>query len=143
MENCAWDVASATREAVAHSFLQPLERAIPMVATEDIGRLAAKLLQNERSSAGVVELEGPQRVSPNDIADAFAQVVGRPVRAQAVPIESWQPLFEAQGMHHPMPRIQMLQGFNAGWLDFEGSRESIVIGTTPLIEVIRKLISKA
>ncbi len=44
MENFAWDVVSARDEGVIASFLQPLDRAIPMVATEDIGSLAAKLI---------------------------------------------------------------------------------------------------
>jgi uncharacterized protein YbjT (DUF2867 family) len=36
MENSVWDVASARNEGIVHSFLQPLDRAIPMVATDDI-----------------------------------------------------------------------------------------------------------
>jgi uncharacterized protein YbjT (DUF2867 family) len=138
MENCAWDVASAKEEGVVHSFLQPLDRAIPMVATQDIGRTAAKLLLDEWTGTRVVELEGPQHVSPNDIAAAFAEVLGKPVKAQIVPRDTRQSLFEAQGMKHPLPRIQMLDGFNEGWIDFEGSA---VKGEVPLIEVIRKLVS--
>ncbi|BAO91634.1 NmrA family NAD(P)-binding protein [Caballeronia cordobensis] len=142
MENCAWDVESARNEGIVRSFLHPLDRAIPMIATEDIGRLAAKLLQEEWTGARVVELEGPRRTSPDDIAAAFSQVLGRPVRAQAVPRESWEALFVSQGMRHPMPRIRMLDGFNEGWIDFEGSRETIVKGATPLVDVIRRLVAR-
>ncbi|BBQ00926.1 NmrA family protein (plasmid) [Burkholderia sp. SFA1] len=142
MENCAWDVESARNEGIVRSFLQPLDRAIPMIATDDIGRLAAKLLQEEWTGARVVELEGPRRTSPDDIAAAFSQVLGRPVRAQAVPRESWEALFVSQGMRHPMPRIRMLDGFNEGWIDFEGSRETIVKGATPLVDVIRRLVAR-
>ncbi|AET93809.1 NmrA family protein (plasmid) [Burkholderia sp. YI23] len=142
MENCAWDVESARNEGIVRSFLQPLDRAIPMIATDDIGRLAAKLLQEEWTGARVVELEGPRRTSPDDIAAAFSQVLGRPVRAQAVPRESWEALFVSQGMRHPMPRIRMLDGFNEGWIDFEGSRDTIVKGATPLVDVIRRLVAR-
>ena len=142
MENCAWDVDAARNEGIVRSFLQPLDRAIPMIATDDIGRLAAKLLQEDWAGARVVELEGPQRVSPEDIAAAFSQVLGKPVRAQAVPRASWEPLFVSQGMKHPMPRIRMLDGFNEGWIDFEGRGEDIVKGTTPLVDVIRKLVAR-
>ncbi|SAK44898.1 NmrA family protein [Caballeronia calidae] len=142
MENCAWDVDSARNEGIVRSFLQPLDRAIPMIATGDIGELAAKLLQEEWSGARVVELEGPQRTSPHDIAAAFAEVLGQPVRAQAVPRESWESLFVSQGMKHPTPRIRMLDGFNEGWIDFEGRREDIVKGTTPLVDVIRTLVAR-
>lgn len=142
MENCAWDVESARSEGIVRSFLQPLDRAIPMIATDDIGSLAAKLLQEEWTGARVVELEGPRRTSPDDIAAAFSQVLGQPVRAQAVPRDSWEALFVSQGMQHPMPRIRMLDGFNEGWIDFEGSRETIVKGATPLVDVICRLVAR-
>ena len=45
MENSAWDVAPATTNGLIQSFLQPLDKPIPMVATADIGRVAAELLQ--------------------------------------------------------------------------------------------------
>ena len=85
LENAAWDVATARDTGVIHSFLQPLDRSVPMVATEDVGRTAAALLQDEWTGARIVELEGPRRVSPNDLAAAFARVLGRPVQAEAVP----------------------------------------------------------
>src|ERR1700728_3472283 len=44
MENAAWDVASA-RQGNIQSYLQPLERPIPMIAADDVGRAAAALLQ--------------------------------------------------------------------------------------------------
>ncbi|MDR5817030.1 NmrA family NAD(P)-binding protein [Caballeronia sp. LZ033] len=139
MENCAWDVASARDEGVVRSFLQPAEHAIPMVATDDIGRLAAQLMQEKWQGVRVVELEGPARVRPVDIAAAFSEVLGKLVRVEIVLRDTWEALFTSQGMRHPLPRMQMLDGFNEGWIDFEGRRENIVKGTTPLVEVIRKL----
>lgn len=142
MENCAWDVDSARNEGIVRSFLQPLDRAIPMIATDDIGELAAKLMQERWPGVRIVELEGPRRTSPDDIAAAFAQVLGKPVRAQAVARDTWEALFVSQGMKHPTPRIQMLDGFNEGWIDFERQREHIVKGETPLVDVIRKLVAR-
>jgi len=99
-------------------------------------------MQERWPGVRIVELEGPRRTSPDDIAAAFAQVLGKPVRAQAVPRDTWEALFVSQGMTHPTPRIQMLDGFNEGWIDFEGQREHIVKGTTPLVDVIRKLVAR-
>ena len=45
MENAAWDVGPARDDGVIPSFLQPLDRPVPMVATADIGRVGAELLQ--------------------------------------------------------------------------------------------------
>jgi uncharacterized protein YbjT (DUF2867 family) len=140
MENAAWDVAPAREKGVIPSFLQPLDRKIPMVATADIGRVAGKLLQEKWSSSCVVELEGPQRVSPNDVADAFEKLLGKPVRMEVVPRESWEGLFRAQGMTNPEPRIRMLDGFNEGWIDFESGEAGTRKGVVPLETVLKKLV---
>jgi uncharacterized protein YbjT (DUF2867 family) len=117
MENAAWDVDSA-RSGLIQSYLQPLDRAVPMVSTDDVGRAAAELLQERWEGKRIVELEGPQRVSPNALATAFAKALGTPVRAEIVPREQWESIFRAQGMKNPAARIQMIEGFNAGWIDF-------------------------
>jgi len=85
MENCSWDVPQARDTGVISSFLQPLDKPVPMVATADVGRVAAELLEESWTGRRVVELEGPTRVTPNQIAATFAEVFRHPVRAQAVP----------------------------------------------------------
>lgn len=59
-ENALWDIPSARDEGVLHSFLQPADRPLPMVATQDVGRLAAVLLQENWIGTRVIELEGPR-----------------------------------------------------------------------------------
>ncbi|NID14769.1 NmrA family NAD(P)-binding protein [Luteibacter yeojuensis] len=140
MENAAWDVTSAREHGIVPSFLQPLDRAVPMVATADVGRVAAELLQQTWAGARVVELEGPVRVTPNDIAATFAHVMERPIRAEVVRRETWETLFRSQGMTHPEPRMRMLDGFNEGWIDFEGNPDSVVKGRIPLETVVRDLV---
>jgi uncharacterized protein YbjT (DUF2867 family) len=141
MENALWDVASARDEGVMRSFLQPADKAFPMVATRDVGRLAAELLRQPWSGTRVVELEGPVRVSANDLTQAFAMVLGRPVRVEIVARESWEGLFRAQGMKNPLPRIRMLDGFNEGWIEFADQGRSAIKGATPLREVITALVA--
>jgi uncharacterized protein YbjT (DUF2867 family) len=120
MENFAWDVEPARERGVIASFLQPLNKPVPMVATADIGRVAAELLEENWNGHRVVELEGPRRVRPLEIAATFSELLGRDVRAEVVPRDSWETLFLSQGMKNPEPRIQMLDGFNEGWIEFEG-----------------------
>jgi uncharacterized protein YbjT (DUF2867 family) len=117
MENAAWDIDSA-KSGIIQSYLQPLDRAVPMISTDDVGRVAAALLLERWEGKRVVELEGPQRVSPNALAAAFAKALGTPVRAEIVPRDQWETIFRGQGMKNPTPRIQMIDGFNAGWIDF-------------------------
>jgi uncharacterized protein YbjT (DUF2867 family) len=140
IENALWDVASARDEGVLHSFLQPADKPFPMVATQDVGRQAAALLREDWSGTRVVELEGPARISPNDIARAFATVLGRPVRVETVPRESWEQIFRSQGTRNSLPRIRMLDGFNEGWIDFSERGRSAVKGTTALEGVIAELV---
>jgi uncharacterized protein YbjT (DUF2867 family) len=138
MENAAWDVAPVRETGILSSFLQPLDKPVPMVATADIGRLAAELLQETWQGPRIVELEGPERVTPDMVADIFGRILGRPVHAEAVPHDTWQTLFASQGMANPIPRMQMLDGFNEGWIEFETEARTLK-GVTPLETVLRGL----
>jgi NAD(P)H dehydrogenase (quinone) len=140
MENAKWDVPAA-REGEIPSFLQPLDHPIPMVATADIGQTAANLLREGWAGARIVELEGPQRYSANDIGAAFAAALGHPVRMEPVPHETWEALFRSQGMQNPSPRIRMLDGFNEGWVDFERGDAERRTGTVALDTVIKALVA--
>jgi len=141
IDNVAWDVASARETGVIHSFLMPTDRAFPMVAAKDVGRVAAELIQEDWTGTRVVELEGPCRVSATDLADAFTSVLGRPVHAVSVPRESWDELFRSQGMRNPEPRIRMLDGFNEGWIDFPDGGRQAIKGWIHPVSVIAELVT--
>lgn len=143
MENSSWDVAPARETGVVPSFLQPLDKQFPMVATADVGRTAAQLLLETCDGLRIVELEGPRRVSPNEIAAAFSTILGRAVRVEAVPHDSWETLFKAQGMKNPNPRIRMIDGFNEGWIDFQGGKENTAKGKVELETVLTRLVERA
>ena len=142
MENSSWDVGPAAKSGVIASFLQPLHKPVPMVATADIGRLAAQLLQETWSGHRIVELEGAHRVTPNEIAATFTNLLGRPVKVEAVPRETWESLFKSQGMKNPAPRIQMLDGFNEGWIEFEAGQAGSRKGNVAMETVLRMLIER-
>jgi NAD(P)H dehydrogenase (quinone) len=140
MENAAWDIDSA-KTGVVHSFLQPLDHRIPMVATEDIAQTATSLMNETWKGVHVVELEGPERYSADDVAAALAGALGNPVRNEIVSRASWEELFRSQGMKNPLPRMRMVDGFNEGWIDFEAGREGSKKGTTTLAAALRSLVS--
>ena len=141
MENAAWDVGPA-REGKISSFLQPLDREFPMVSTEDVGRIAAECLLGADDGVRVIELEGPERVSPNVVAHAFRSALGTPVTVDAVPRDTWEPLFRSQGMTNPTPRIQMLDGFNEGWIEFGDAHARVTKGRIGINQVIATLLNK-
>ncbi len=142
MENSRWDVAAARENGVIPSFLQPLDKPVPMVATADVGRVAAEELQGIWNGRRVVELEGPRRVTPDEVAATFAELLGCPVRMEALPRESWEPLFRSQGMKNPTPRIRMLDGFNEGWIEFENGEAISRKGEVTLKTVLEMLIDR-
>jgi NAD(P)H dehydrogenase (quinone) len=67
-------------------------------------------------------------------------MLGRAVSARAVPRDTWEALFRSQGMHNPMPRMQMLDGFNEGWISFE---HDTLKGRIELQTVLRGIIERA
>jgi hypothetical protein len=84
-----------------------------------------------------------ERVSPQEIGTVFAKILGHAVRVEVVPRKTWQALFESQEMLDPLPRIQMLDGFNEGWIDFEGGQASTIKGKVELQTVLQELVDRA
>ena len=140
IENSAWDIAPARESGMVPSFLQPLDKPVPMIGTKDIAQVAAGLLMETWDGQRIVQIEGPARISPNDIAAALAHLLHRDVRMEAVPRETWEPAFRAEGMKNPMPRMQMLDGFNEGWIEFDGGQAASRKTETPLTDVLRFLL---
>ena len=141
MENAAWDIESA-KSGVVHSFLQPLDHRIPMVATEDIAQTAVELLGQSWNGVRIVELEGPERYSSNDVAAALGSALGIPVRNEIVPRSTWEDLFRSQGMTYPLPRMRMVDGFNEGWIDFESGQSGSRKAGTTLQAALQALVSE-
>ena len=140
MENAQWDIASARDQGMIDSYLQPLDRPVAMISAADVGRTAAELLLEDWHGHRVIELEAGQRVSPNQIAAAFAKALGREIKARIVPRERWETIFHEQGMRHPAMRMRMLDGFNEGWIDFRDPHALKRQGRTGIDEAIAGLV---
>ncbi len=139
MENWAAVAPVAAQSGVLPSFLAPLDRAIPMVATQDIGRVTAEALLESAKGVRVIELSGPREYSPGDVAAAFARALGRPVRAVLVPEKDW-----AGALAHGHLSPSAVDGFagmfravNAGVVAFEGKGATPVRGRVTLEEAVK------
>jgi uncharacterized protein YbjT (DUF2867 family) len=142
MENSAWDIEPARRLGLVPSYLQPGDKPVAMVATADVAQVAAELLQQTWQGSRIVELEGPGRITPDELAATLGRLLEREVRAEPVPRATWEALFKSQGMRNPVPRMQMLDGFNAGWIEFEGGEAGSRKGEVTLETVLRELLSR-
>ena len=130
LENAVGGLGPAASTGVYYSFYQPTDRTVPMIATVDIGAEVAHLLAGDWDGRKIVELGSP--VSPDDLARAMSEVLGRPVQAQAVPRERWASTIESFGMAPgtTAPYEEMMDGVNSGWINFGVPGTEPVAGTT-------------
>jgi uncharacterized protein YbjT (DUF2867 family) len=142
MENWAPVAGLAARQGVLQSFLAPLDRAVPMVATADVGRVAAEALCEEWIGNRTITLEGPALYSPNNVAEALTRVLGRPVLANAAPELSWPEALSNQGFSPAAVAgfIEMTHALNSEYITFSSdtsvdSRK----GRVPLENVVAAL----
>lgn len=111
-------------QAAAHgelpSFLAPLERKIPMIATEDIGRIAAEALCEDWRDVRIIELEGPARYSPEDVANSLSRVLSKTVTPIELPESSWPKALSNAGFSDIALNgfVEMTRGLNSGHISF-------------------------
>jgi uncharacterized protein YbjT (DUF2867 family) len=119
-------------------FYAPTDRKVLQIATADIGAMVAELLTTEWSGRRVIELGTP--VSPDEIASDLGKVLGREVKAQAVPKEAWAGALEHMGLPKGSTWAyeEMIESVNSGWIDsgVEGTEKRP--GTTSAKDVFAK-----
>jgi NAD(P)H dehydrogenase (quinone) len=142
MENSVWDVAPARDQGKLFSYLQPLDHEFPLVATRDIGKIGADTLLQTWQGHRHLEVGGPRRYSPRDIAAAFSKALNKSVEPITVPRDEWVKKFVAQGTPEDRTplRVQMLDAFNSGWIDFGIPGTEPTAGPTDLDTVIQSLV---
>lgn len=117
------------------TFYLPTERPIPMIATQDIGAEIAKLLLSNWTGERVIELGSLD--SPDKVAGALSQVLGREVRAQGIPREGWTVALQHMGMPEggTWAFEEMCEGVNSGWIAFGADGAEKVAGITTALQV--------
>jgi uncharacterized protein YbjT (DUF2867 family) len=125
----------AARGGTLPIFYAPTERKLPMIATKDIGAEVARLLASEWTGKRVVELGS--MVSCDELAAQLGQVLGRDVKAQAIPREAWTAALHQMGLPEggTWAYEEMIEGVNSGWIAFGVENTERVEGTTSAKEV--------
>lgn len=92
-----WDAqADAVRETGKLASFFPADMIIPMVAPQDLGRAAARLLCDAPQTS-IHHVEGPDRYSPDDVAQAFGTALGRTVTVDVIPPARWEQTYRSLG----------------------------------------------
>ena len=132
-ENAIPALGTVAQTGTFYSFYQPVDRPVPSIATRDIGALAASLLTGPAwTGRRILELGSP--CSPAQTASAMAEVLGRPVTAQAIPRDGWTQAAESFGIPpgSTWGYEEMVDSFNSGWIEFGlPGTERVAATTTP------------
>lgn len=96
MTNWAGLLETVTRTGKLPSMF-PADMPMPMVAPADLGEAAAARLLTPVEDVGVRYVEGPQRYTPQDVAQAMARTLGRGVAVEVAPRDRWETIYKGLG----------------------------------------------
>lgn len=119
------------------------EQVLPMIATDDIGRIAARALCTPAAGQRVLALEGPRDYTPSDVARALSTLLSREVALAYVPSDAIVPALTRAGLRTNMAELyrEMYEGIARGIVVHEqGPDERVVRGTTAIEAVLKKLV---
>ena len=139
MENWGAMVHPVRSDGVLPSMLT-LGRAASMVATADIGRVAAETLLAGERAPSLIELTGPRDYTPEEVAAAFGRALGKNVAPVQVPEEGIEPALAQAGFKPKLAALfrEMTAGFNSGRIRWTGTP---VRGKVGIDDVVRVLVA--
>ena len=110
----------------------------PMVATADIGRVAAEALLAPPAAHQWIELSGPKEYSFADAAAIASTLVGKPVKPLVLPLDAMVPTLTSFGLSTNVAGLyrEMTESLGTGIVKFEGKGKA-VRGTVTLEDVFK------
>ena len=112
-----------------------------MISTKDIGRIGAEQLMAGGHGKQIVEMAGPEEYSPDQVASALSQILGKAVTAQQAPLSAVVPTFKSFGFSDEAARLfeEMYTAFSNGAIGYEHP-DKLVRGTITLSEALRGMV---
>lgn len=71
----------------------PIDLAIPMISPMDVATFVADVLVKDNESK-IYEIVGPEKLSSDDVAEAFSAVLRQDVKAKQIPRDNWDETLE-------------------------------------------------
>lgn len=140
MDNWAPVLGAAKGQGMLPTFIAP-QAMVPMISTRDIGRVGAEQLMAGGKGKQIVELAGPDEYSPDQVAAALGQILGKPVAAQHAPLSAVVPTFKSFGFSDEAAKLfeEMYTSFSTGAIGYEHPA-SLVRGKITLTEALRGMV---
>jgi NAD(P)H dehydrogenase (quinone) len=144
MENFVGQIGTVASGNPLMSFVDPASKRIPMIATSDIGKLGAQLLQQNWIGHRVIELEGPCTYSVADVAMVFAYHMHKEVPVGLLAEAEYESAYRSFGFSDKGARLmaEMNRGFNIDHIVFERGLCEHAEGETFLEDCLAKYIRK-
>ncbi len=141
MENLGGALGMLDKGIVPSFF--PANAKLDMIATSDIGELAASLLVEGAKETSALNFASPP-ISMNEVAAAVSRITGKPVTVQEAPLEAVVPTFMSFGMPESLAALyrEMIEGFVTGRIKADSSLRQ-VSGKTGVEVVLRGLLGKS
>jgi uncharacterized protein YbjT (DUF2867 family) len=138
-ENVASSIAPAKGQGIFPNFTPSADYPMPMIATKDIGALAAESLLAPPAKSEIVDLHGPA-YSIRQQAEALGRALGKTLQIVDIPPEGHVGALVQAGLPKQLAEAyaEMFAGFASGRIQPKGDR--LVQGKTTLDEVIKALV---
>ena len=140
MDNWAPVLDVAKGQGLLPTFIAP-QAMVPMISTRDIGRVGAEQLMAGGKGKQIVELAGPEEYSPEQVAAALSQILGREVSAQHAPLSAVVPTFKSFGFSDEAAKMfeEMYTSFSTGAIGYEHPA-SVIRGRVTLAEALKGFV---
>jgi uncharacterized protein YbjT (DUF2867 family) len=138
-ENIAGVISGAREAGIYPNFLPSADMAIPMIATQDIGRLAAALISAPGRSE-TVDLIGPM-YSARQLTDKLGTALGKRLQVVDIPEAGQVEAMIHAGLPRPVAEAyaEMYRALGSGLITSKGDRT--VTGTTAIDDILPDLLA--
>ncbi|MFT3769893.1 MAG: NmrA family NAD(P)-binding protein [Minicystis sp.] len=138
-ENVGNSLAPAKHMGIFPNFTPSADYPMPMIATKDIGALAAESLLEPAAKSEIVDLHGPA-YSIRQVAEKLGAALGKQLQIVDIPEAGWVGAMTQAGLPQHAAEVfaEMYKGFGSGAIQPKGDR--LVQGKTTLDEVIKGLV---
>jgi uncharacterized protein YbjT (DUF2867 family) len=137
-ENVGMALEPAKKVGIFPSFAPSAEYPLPMIASKDIGAVAAESLLSPPGASEVVDIAGPP-YSNRQVAEKLGAALGKTLKVVDIPPTGYLDALK-QGLPQPVAEVfaEMYGAFASGKISPKGNR--LVQGSTTLDETIKTLL---